>query len=65
MKARTALALFLSGTSLFIGGVLFKIQHWPFASIQLILGAGLQSITLIVLAYKVARAPDLKGFLDR
>jgi len=65
MTARTAIVVFLIGVELSILGNLFKIQHWPFASLLLMGSALLQSIAVIVLLVKVWGYPGLKDFLDR
>lgn len=61
MKTHTALALALFSAALLTSGGLFKVLHWPGASIQLVIGAPLQVFALIALSINVARGRGLKG----
>lgn len=64
MTARGAIVLFLFGLALTIIGATIKIMHWPYAD-ALLTGASLmQTIAVLVLAYKVFTYPGAKGFLD-
>lgn len=65
MNTRASIVLLLLGTSILISGSLFKVLHWPSANIQLLLGSVLQSVSLIMLAIKVARGNVSFAFLDR
>ncbi|MBK8228194.1 MAG: hypothetical protein IPK70_13605 [Flavobacteriales bacterium] len=65
MTARGAIVLFLFGLALTIMGATIKIMHWPYAD-ALLAGASLmQTISVLVLAYKVFSYPGAKDFLDR
>lgn len=63
MKPRTALVMLLMGAALLTSGGLFKVFHWPSASIQLLLGGLLLVVALLVLAIHVAQGrllPNLR-----
>jgi hypothetical protein len=65
MTARGAIVLFLLGLVITIAGATIKIMHWPYAD-ALLTGASLmQTIAVLVLAYKVFSYPGAKDFLDR
>lgn len=65
MTARGASVLFLLGLVITIAGATIKIMHWPYAD-ALLTGASLmQTIAVLVLAYKVFSYPGAKDFLDR
>lgn len=65
MTARGAIVLFLLGVAITIVGATLKIMHWPFADAMLTGASLMQTISALVLAYKVFRYPGLKDFLDR
>lgn len=64
MKPRTALALLLISSAMLTTGGLFKLLHWPTANIQLLLGATVHVVALLVLAAVVARRQGLKGLIE-
>lgn len=64
MKPRTALALLLISSAMLTTGGLFKLLHWPTANIQLLLGATVRVVALLVLAAVVARRQGLKGLIE-
>lgn len=65
MTARGAIVLFLFGVAIMIVGASMRFQHWPYAD-ALVSGASLlQTISMLVLAWKVFRYPGAKDFLDR
>ncbi len=65
MTARGAIVLFLFGVALTIVGATLRFMHWPFADAMLTGASLMQTISVLVLAYKVFRYPGLKDFLDR
>ncbi|HLA57035.1 MAG TPA: hypothetical protein VK623_13100 [Flavobacterium sp.] len=65
MKNRAILVLFLIGMVVTIAGALFKIQHWPGASLLLIIGMTFEAFAGILLIVKLLRKNDnSNGFLD-
>lgn len=48
-KYKIPLVLFLFGMLFTIVGALFKIMHWPFASILLIIGTATEAFAIIFL----------------
>lgn len=65
MTARTAIVLFLLGTVLWVIGAALKVQHWPYGDQLISGGSVMQTLSMLILAYKVFRYPGLKDFLDR
>jgi hypothetical protein len=65
MNTRTAVALLLIGTAIISSGGLFKVLHWPSASIQLMLGTLMQVVALLTLAANVLRSGSLRQVLER
>lgn len=53
MKYWHILVIFIMATAVTIVGALFKIMHWPGASLMLMIGMGGQFISLVLLAAKV------------
>ena len=47
--------IFLLGMVITIVGALFKIMHWPFANVILIVGMGLEAAGIISLIFKIAK----------
>lgn len=47
------LIVFLSGSALTIVGALFKIQHWPGASLMMTVSLGLQLLAVVLLIVKL------------
>ena len=52
IKQKKALKFIFLGMALTIVGALFKIMHWPYATILLILGLLLEAVGLIMLITK-------------
>jgi hypothetical protein len=48
-KSKIPLVLFLIGMVLTVVGALFKIMHWPYASILLIIGMLSEAVAIITL----------------
>lgn len=56
-KYKIPLVLFLLGMLFTIVGALFKIMHWPFASILLIIGTAAEAIAIITLISIIIKKP--------
>jgi hypothetical protein len=64
MKTKYALIILIVGFVISFIGVLFKLMHWPYASIMLITSTFLQVIGSIILLYKLVTYPKIKDFLN-
>ena len=65
MTNKQILIIFLVGAVLTIAGAIFKILHWPIASLTIILGMTFEAAAGIFLIYKLSKKDDKKdGFLD-
>lgn len=64
MKTKYVIALFLVGILLTILGSLFKVMHWPSATILMILGTVFEVIALILFVYKLITYPKFKDFMN-
>jgi ABC-type enterobactin transport system permease subunit len=65
MRNKQILILFLIGTVLTIAGAIFKILHWPGASLTIIIGMTFEAAAGLLVVYKLSRKTDKKdGFLD-
>jgi len=65
MKNKQLLIIFLVGAVLTILGAIFKIMHWPLASLIIILGMTFEAAAGILTVYKLSKKEDKKdGFLD-
>lgn len=52
IKQKKALKFIFLGMAITVVGALFKIMHWPYATILLILGLLLEAVGLIMLITK-------------
>jgi predicted membrane protein len=64
MKAKHALIIWAVGKGLFLLGGLFKIQHWPLASVFIVFGSPLEAIGFVVLVFKALRYRGFKDFME-
>lgn len=64
MKTKHALIILVIGFVISFVGALFKLMHWPFASVMLTVATILQVIGIIILLYKLVTYPKLKDFLN-
>lgn len=65
MKNRHILILFILSAVVTVIGALFKLMHWPGASILLIAGMGGEALCGILLIAKLMKGnKDSGGFLD-
>jgi len=64
MKTKHALIIFILGLALSFIGALFKLMHWPFASILLIVSIFLEIAGGILFLYKLLTHPKVKEFLN-
>lgn len=65
MKYKHLIALYLIGTSIGIVGALFKIMHWPYATLMLWISSALQVAVVVGAIVKVLNDDDAKSFLNR
>lgn len=65
MKYWHILVIFIMATAITIIGALFKIMHWPGASLMLMIGMGGQFISLVLLAAKVVSERKNNGPLNK
>ncbi|MFD2603647.1 GldL-related protein [Flavobacterium suzhouense] len=65
MKYLHILVIFILATALMVVGALFKLMHWPGASLMLIIGMGGQFISLVLLAAKVISERKNNDFLNK
>ena len=65
MKYKYIIAMFLVGWAITIVGSLFKLMHWPAASIMLITGFSLQVTSILVMIFKVLGNKDFTSFLNK
>lgn len=65
MKYWHILVIFIMATAIMIVGALFKIMHWPGASLMLMIGMGGQFISLVLLAAKVVSERKNNGPLNK
>lgn len=56
-KFKIPLVLFLLGMVFTIIGALFKIMHWPNASLLLIIGSVTEAIAIIILIILILKNP--------
>jgi len=61
---KNAVVVWLTGFIIFFIGAIFKIQHWPFAGYIMTFGMLLETIGLILFAYKLYKYPKIKEFLN-
>jgi hypothetical protein len=64
MKNRQILIVFLIGLVVTTVGGLFKIMHWPGASLMLIVGMTFEALAIVLLIAKLWKGNDKGGFLD-
>lgn len=65
MKNWHILIVFIFAMAIVVVGALFKIMHWPGASMMLILGMGGQFLSLILLAAKIINDRKKNQFLNK
>jgi hypothetical protein len=64
MKTKYALIILIVGFIVSFIGALFKLMHWPYASVLLIASTFLQVVGTIILLYKLVTHPKIKEFLN-
>jgi len=65
MKNKYILIAFILGFILTVIGALFKIMHWPGASILLILGMLSEALAGVMLIIKIYKDQNPNGFLNK
>jgi len=65
MKYWHILVIFIMAMTVVVAGALFKIMHWPGASLMLMIGMGGQFISLVLLAAKVISERKTNAFLNK
>jgi len=61
MKNKGLFILLITAVILLAIGMLFKIVHWPYAIVPLILGLAIGAIALIKLIFRSLTAPTIKN----
>lgn len=64
MKIKHALVIFILGFLINLIGALFKIMHWPFANILLVVATFLEVAGGILFLVKILTHPKIKDFLN-
>jgi len=64
MKIKHLLSLFIFAFLITIVGALFKLMHWPGASILLIIGTFIKVISGVILIIKLLTNNKFKEFLN-
>lgn len=65
MKYWVIITVVLFGLMITIIGSLFKIMHWPYASLMLIMGMGLKALGILLLLVKVVMARNSNPLLKK
>ncbi|MGQ2984627.1 GldL-related protein [Flavobacterium sp.] len=65
MKYWVIIVIVLIGLMITIVGALFKIMHWPGASLMLIVGMGLKALGILLLLIKVVMARNSNSLLKQ
>ena len=65
MKYLTVIIVFLLGLMILIVGALFKLMHWPGASLMLMAGFGLKALAVILLIIKLIMQSKTNEFLNK
>lgn len=65
MKYKHIIVVFLLGSLITIVGALFKIMHWPGASIALITGLFFEVIAILFLIIKLMTTGKSDSFLNK
>ncbi|ESU19238.1 hypothetical protein FCR2A7T_26620 [Flavobacterium cauense R2A-7] len=65
MKNKHILIAFILGCIITIVGALFKIMHWPYASVLLILGMLSEALAGVMLILKIYKDQNPNGFLNK
>tara|TARA_B100001093_G_scaffold317516_1_gene302923 strand:+ start:210 stop:413 length:204 start_codon:yes stop_codon:yes gene_type:complete len=65
MKYWVIIVVVLVGLMITIAGALFKIMHWPGASLMLIVGMGLKALGILLLLIKVVMARKSNSLLKQ
>lgn len=65
MKYRYILIVFILGFVITVIGALFKLMHWPGASLMLILGMLSEALAGIMLIIKIIKDQNPNGFLNK
>jgi hypothetical protein len=65
MKNWLIIVIFLMGLAITIIGALFKIMHWPGASIMLIGGMGMKAVAVLMLIIKLLSGRKSNEWLSK
>jgi len=65
MKYWQIIIIFLIGAVITIIGALFKIMHWPYTSLMLIIGIGIKVISIMILIVKLALEGKTNELLNK
>ncbi|MCW4468804.1 hypothetical protein OGH69_07515 [Flavobacterium sp. MFBS3-15] len=65
MKYWVIIVVVLVGLMITIAGALFKIMHWPGASLMLIVGMGLKALGILLLLIKAVMARNSNSLLKQ
>ena len=64
MKTKHAVIIVAVSICLYVVGALFKIMHWPFGNMLLIVASCLELVGIILFVYKLWTYPKFKEFLN-
>lgn len=64
MKIKHGIILLAIGIILLLFGSLFKVQHWPGASLLLTTGICLKVAGVLIIVIKMLKNPSCKSFLN-
>lgn len=65
MKLKYALMLFSSGYLMEFISALFKIQHWPGASVLLTIAMTVKLVAILIITFKFIFNPAFRDLLNR
>lgn len=65
MKNWHIIIIFLISLVLVVIGALFKLMHWPYASIMLIVGMGGKALAILLFIIKIVRERNTIDFLNK
>ena len=64
MKVKYILIVWLASYSILLTGALFKVLHWPFASLIISISIFIKVICTVLFMYKLFTYSNLEDFLN-
>ncbi|KAF2519216.1 gliding motility protein GldL [Flavobacterium salilacus subsp. salilacus] len=65
MKNWHIIIVFLISFTILVIGALFKLMHWPYASIMLTIGMGGKALAILLFIIKIVRERNTVDFLNK